>query len=314
MFETRSEAWAAVGLSVAVNQQVVKESRRRLAVSLPLLFAVIIGRIWAHNHIQWLAIQAPKHPRHWVLSQGEVEAIATVLVLVLGWIASRDLSRLTPTLFRRMDPATAGTAEFLIRLAALTVTVLLALWAADASTQTFTVGGAFTAVVVGLAAQQTLGNLFAGIVMLTVRPFKLGERVRFQAGAIGGQIEGIVSSLGLMYTTLSRGEDQIMVPNTQVLNAAVVPLREPEAVDVRVRLPSGIRPSQVQEILDAHVTTPTRTAPSVNLEEIQNEGVVVRVRAVPDRRADGAALADEIIVALQAVTGEHAVVTHLGND
>ena len=60
----------------------------------------------------------------------------------------------------------------------------------------------FTAVVFGLAAQQTLGNLIAGMVLLSARPFRVGERVRLQAGAVGGSVEGIVSSLGLLYTTL----------------------------------------------------------------------------------------------------------------
>ena len=40
-----------------------------------------------------------------------------------------------------------------------------------------------------------------------------------------------MSSLGLLYTVFSDGEDEIMVPNSVVLNVAVVPLREPDAVD-----------------------------------------------------------------------------------
>ena len=51
-----------------------------------------------------------------------------------------------------------------------------------------------------------------------------------------GQIEGVVSSLGLLYTTFSQGQDSIMVPNNIVLSAAVVPLREPAGVDLRARL------------------------------------------------------------------------------
>src|SRR5205085_3158111 len=94
----------------------------------------------------------------------------------------------------------------------------------------------------GIAAQQTLGNLFAGLVLLTARPFRVGERIRIQAGALGGVIEGVVSSLGLMYTTLARGEDRILIPNNGVLAAVVVPLREPDSVNVRVRLTSGVRP------------------------------------------------------------------------
>jgi hypothetical protein len=90
-----------------------------------------------------------------------------------------------------------------------------------------------------------------------------------------------------------------------VLGAAVVPLREPDSVDVRVRLTSGVRPSQVQAILDSEVSTTTRNAPSVLLEEIDGDDVVVRVRATPERREEGARLADEIIAALAHVTGEH---------
>ena len=47
--------------------------------------------------------------------------------------------------------------------------------------------------VFGLAAQQTLGNLIAGMVLISARPFKVGDRVRLQAGGIAGQIEGVVA-------------------------------------------------------------------------------------------------------------------------
>ena len=147
------------------------------------------------------------------------------------------------------------------------------------------------------------------MVLLSARPFRVGERVRLQAGAVGGSVEGIVSSLGLLYTTLARGEDRIMIPNNVVLAAAVVPLREPDSVDVRVRLGSRhAARASVQAILDEQITTPTRgSRPSVLLEEIDGDDVVVRVQATPERAADGAKLADEIIAALASVTGEHAL-------
>src|SRR5438477_57055 len=91
-------------------------------------------------------------------------------------------------------------------------------------------------VILGLAAQQTLGNVIAGMVLLSARPFRVGERVRLQAGAVGGTVEGIVSSLGLLYTTLARGADRIMIPNSVVLAAVVVPLREPDPGGVRITL------------------------------------------------------------------------------
>jgi small conductance mechanosensitive channel len=235
---------------------------------------------------------------------------ATVLALVvIGWALARDIGRAAaPTFFRRMDPATAGTVGFMICLGTLVITGLAALRVAGLNPQTLAVGGAFSAVVLGLAAQQTLGNLIAGMVLLSARPFRVGERVRLQAGALAGRTEGIVSSLGLLYTTLARGEDRIMIPNSVVLSAAIVPLREPDSIDVKVRLGAEVSPSHVQAILDEHVGTPTRSKPRVLLEEIDGEDVVVRVQATPERADDGARLADEIIAALATVTAEHRVV------
>ena len=79
-------------------------------------------------------------------------------------------------------------------------------------------------------------------------------------------------------------------------------------MDVLVRLGSGVRPSQVQAMLDERIRTPTRSAATVLLQEIDGEDVVVRVQATPERTDDGAKLADEIIDALSSVTREHEVV------
>jgi small-conductance mechanosensitive channel len=297
MFETRSEAWEKVGLAVNISQRAVQRARRELLVLLPLLVAVLVVY---YDSKQILGIERTNSWLEW----GTVVAL-----LALGWTVARDIGRAAgPTFFRRMDPATAGTVGFLIRLGTIGITLLVALTVVQVNTGSLIAGSAFTAVVLGLAAQQTLGNLFAGMVLLTARPFRVGERVRLQAGAVGGAVEGIVSSLGLLYTILARGEDQILVPNNVVLAAAVVPIREPEPINVRVRLSAGIRPSQVQAILDEQISTPTRSAATVLLEEIDGSDCVVRVQATPERSADGARLADEVIAALSTFTSEHDVV------
>jgi small-conductance mechanosensitive channel len=299
MFETRSEAWERVGLAVTVSQRAIRRAQREVVVLLPLLIAVLV----LYNSRD--SLLGKNTANHWLTA---IRIVTVIVLLVIGWAMARDVGRAAaPTFFRRMDPATAGTVGFLIRLATLGITLLIALNVAGIGPQTIAVGGAFTAVIFGLAAQQTLGNLIAGMVLLSARPFRVGERVRLQAGAVGGTIEGVVSSLGLLYTTLARGEDRIQIPNNVVLSSAVVPLREPDSVDVKVRLRSGIRPSHVQRILDDQISTPTRKAAAVLLEEIDGEDVVVRVQATPERASDGAQLADEVIDALASVTREHAL-------
>jgi small-conductance mechanosensitive channel len=230
---------------------------------------------------------------------------AAVAMIALGWLLARDIGRFAaPALFRRMDPATAGTVSFLIRLTMIAVAVLLALRVGGLDPATLAVGGAITAVVIGLAAQQTLGNLIAGMVLIAARPFRVGDRVRLQAGAVAGQIEGVVGSLGLLYTTFAQGQDSIMVPNNVVLGAAVVPLREPAGVDLRARLRPDVRPSAVQSLLEDAVKTPVRGEPRIALEEMDSDEVVVRVTATPVDDSDGPQLADEILAGLAEITRE----------
>jgi small conductance mechanosensitive channel len=167
----------------------------------------------------------------------------------------------------------------------------------DAST--LAVGGAFTAVVVGLAAQQTLGNLFAGIVLLSNRPFRVGERVRLVGGLVAGRVEGTVSSLGLFYTTLVSGADRTMVPNSSVLQLAVVPLREPNRVEMKARFSADTSPSEIERRLRESVAVPLRYPPDIRLEELDRDEVVVGITATPLEPDDGAELASQILDAVR---------------
>jgi small-conductance mechanosensitive channel len=288
LLDTRSHSWREAGLARQLSRRAVKRARLELAVLLPLL----VGVLTVYAYREKLFGPAYDTPVR----------IGTVLALImLGWQFARDVGRsVGPTLFRRLDPATAGTFGFLIRLVFVCAAVIVALRVAGLDPRTLAVGGAFTAVIVGLAAQQTLGNLIAGTVLLSARPFRVGERVRLQGGPLAGQVEGVVSSLGLLYTTFSQGDDQVMVPNSVVLNVAIVPLREPDGVDLRARLPSEITPLEVQERLEAAVETPLRDRPEITLEEIDGDELVVRISATPERPADGPRLATEVLEAMAA--------------
>jgi small-conductance mechanosensitive channel len=268
--------------------QKARRAKRELVVVVPLLAMTLYAYV---QRDELFGVDAP------------VRVGAAIVMVVLGWALARDLGRFTaPALFRRMDPATAGTVGFLIRLVFITAAALFALRVAGLQPETLAVGGAITAVVFGLAAQQTLGNLIAGMVLISARPFKVGDRVRMQAGGLAGQIEGVVTSLGLLYTTLGQTRDSIMVPNNVVLTAAIVPLREPAAVDLRARLRPDVKPSDLQALLDDNVQTPVREEPHISLEEIDRDEVIVRIAATPVSEADGPQLADEVLAAIGAVT------------
>ncbi len=284
MFETKSHSWQEVGLARQINTKAARRARRQAAVLVPLLVGILVAYRYRTD---LFGVDLP------------IRFITVIALLILGWAIARDIGRaLGPALFRRLDPGTAGTVGFLIRLATIGITLLVALNIAGLQPRTLAVGGAFTAVIFGLAAQQTLGNVIAGTVLLSARPFRVGDRVRMQGGGVAGQVEGVVSSLGLLYTVLAIGEDSIMVPNSVVLGMAVSPLREPNAVDLRARLRADMRPSDLQTLLEQHVTVETRAEPDIELEEVDGDEVVVRIAATPVRAHEGTKLADEILAAV----------------
>jgi small conductance mechanosensitive channel len=295
MFETRSHAWKEVGLLRQISPRVVKRARLEALLLLPLFVGVVV----LYDKRADLIGTAGRHGRPATLEpalETPVRAATVIALVILGLAIARDVGRgLGPPLFRRLDPATAGTVGFLIRLSTVAVALLVALGVAGIEARTLLVGGAFTAVILGLAAQQTLGNVIAGTVLLSAKPFRVGERVRLQGGPLAGQIEGTVSSLGLLYTTFATGDDSILVPNSVVLNVAVLPLREPEAVNLRARLRAGMTPGDLQEVLEKSLQTPLRDAPRITLEELDGDEVVVRISATPRVATQGRHLASELL-------------------
>jgi small-conductance mechanosensitive channel len=105
------------------------------------------------------------------------------------------------------------------------------------------VGGAILGVVVGIAAQQSLGNVFAGLVLLGARPFAVGEHIRVRSGALGGEFYGTVVSMSLTYVVIATDDGLLKVPNSGILASAVGPWSQvqPSVSDEATRVVSSHR-------------------------------------------------------------------------
>lgn len=99
-------------------------------------------------------------------------------------------------------------------------------------------GASVMSIVVGLAAQNTLGNLVAGFALLLYRPFRVGDRL--QVTAPTGVESGTVESLSLGYTVLRTYDNRrIVLPNSGIANQVTVNL---SSIDpkIMVIVPVGI--------------------------------------------------------------------------
>jgi small conductance mechanosensitive channel len=290
-FDTRSERWQRAGLGAELDRAESRKAVREAVVLLFLLVGVLVV----------FALRTDLFP-----GAGKPIRFGTaVLLVVIGWGLARAIGKgIAPPLMRRMDPATAGTVGFLIRFITIFVVVFGALAIAGVKPQTLAVGGAFTAIVLGLAAQQTLGNLIAGATLLSAQPFRVADRVRVQGAGV--DVEGIVASLGLFYTTLLTGRDRVLIPNSLLMQTAVMPLTEPDSVEVTARFESlQVTPTSLQQLLEDEITIALDRPPRVELEEVSADDVsIFTITADPIHAEDGGELASEVLLAIRRVGGE----------
>jgi len=137
-----------------------------------------------------------------------------LLLVILGWAIARDFGRASPLAAQARRPCDGGTIGFLVRLVTLLAAVIVALRFAGVRTADIAIGASFTAVVFGLAASRP-SQPDRRIVLLSARPFRVGERVRLQGGMLAGQVEGTVTALGLLYTTFATARTASSSPTTR---------------------------------------------------------------------------------------------------
>jgi small-conductance mechanosensitive channel len=84
-------------------------------------------------------------------------------------------------------------------------------------------GASIVSVVLGLAAQSTLGNMVSGIAILFYRPFRVGDTII--VAVPGGSEKGIVQQISLGYTVIvTEDHRRIMVPNGVALGTTIINL------------------------------------------------------------------------------------------
>jgi small-conductance mechanosensitive channel len=152
-------------------------------------------------------------------------AIGGAIVFVaLGSVAVQSIAREAGRRARvRLSASHAGAIRLVISLAGYALVAVLMLGELGVRVDQLLLGGAVTGVIIGIAAQQSLGNVFAGLMLATARPFNLGDHLIIHSGTLGGPLEGRVTEVGLVYLTLKSDDGMIKLPNTAVLNSAIAP-------------------------------------------------------------------------------------------
>ena len=166
-------------------------------------------------------------------TQSLLVVVGSAAFLVFGLIAALGISaQVRSGLQPVVGQAHAGVIRYVLVLIGFFTILTTTLLIGRIPVGQLLVGGAITGVLLGIAAQQSLANLFAGLVLLFARPFRVGDRVRFRSGALSGQIEGTVTDISLTYVRLDTEEGRVLLPNAQALAAAVLLVPDPPPTDM----------------------------------------------------------------------------------
>ena len=146
-------------------------------------------------------------------------------------------------------------------------------------------------VAIGLALQGSLSNFAGGVIILLIKPFKVGDYV------IQGSLEGTVSEIQLFYTTLTTGDNRkIIIPNGQLADNSLInaTAAETRRVDIKVGISYNSDVKLAKELLmklgngDADTLKESAQKPMAVVEELGDSSVnmLLRVWTTTDKYWD----------------------------
>jgi small conductance mechanosensitive channel len=167
-----------------------------------------------------------------------LKVIAAVAIFVIGrWVAKAIRSAVRRMLTKAdVEPIIIGFVGSMTYIALLAFVVIAALGQLGIQTTSFIAILGAAGLAVGLALQGSLANFAAGFLMITFRPFKVGDFIE------GAGVAGVVEAIHIFTTTLKTGDNKlIIIPNAKLSgdNITNYSAQETRRVDMTVGVASG---------------------------------------------------------------------------
>jgi MscS family membrane protein len=177
-----------------------------------------------------------------LLTRLTTASVMSLLVLVwisatirAGYLAVETTSRRpSPPAWAR--PATLPLLQNLLRIVMALVGAYLILLAWDVNVTGLVASAGIVGLALSFAAQDTLGNLFAGVAILVDQPYRIDDYIVLDSGE-----RGRVTHIGLRSTRLlTRDDEEISIPNGIMGRAKIVNESGGPHVKYRLRVPIGV--------------------------------------------------------------------------
>jgi small conductance mechanosensitive channel len=214
---------------------------------------------------------------------GGVRLLVGIIILVVGWMLATWAKRGLEAALARvpMDLTLKPLIASLVRYAILILTLLLVVQQFGVQTTSLIAVLGAAGLAIGLALQGTLSNVASGVMLLVLRPFRVGQFVEVASGR-----QGTVREIGL-FTTLMITRDGVYVsiPNSEIFSAVTINYTRERIRRVTFNVPVDwvndldAVEAAIVGALSAHALVLKEPAPSAVVLELQEYAVVMRARA-----------------------------------
>jgi len=200
--------------------------------------------------------------------------VNAIIIGTVGFIATYIIARIlkekTGSIVGR---TTAGSLSLVIQVLGYTIVLIIALTSLNIGVTSALFGGTVFGLVIGLALQTSLSNVFSGIFIILSRPFNIGDRVTITTWQYGmlapwyppkyfsndfliPGYTGVITDIGLMYTTILTDDNVPMkIPNSIMIQAAVFTHNEEyRLVRTRYEISKDLDPDSVIPILEERLS------------------------------------------------------------
>jgi len=214
------------------------------------------------------------------------KVLGAVVILVAGYIGAKIARRLVRRILVRLEvaPAVISFVARLTYVAILIIAVVATLAKFGIQTTSFVAILGAASFAIGFALQGSLANFAAGVLILVLRPYKLGDFIE----AAG--IKGTVKEIQLFTTVLATPDNvKVIVPNGKIYgdiitNYSVFGTRR---IDLTIGIGYGSSIQKAHQVLSRLVSEETRIlkdpAPQIVVSELADSSVNLLVRVWTDR-------------------------------
>lgn len=219
----------------------------------------------------------------WALAiQYSLSVLGAVILIVLGWLLAGLLERLTRQGMLKISGIDLTLASFfggVVRYGVLILVIVMVLGQFGVQTASIIAALGAAGLAIGLALQGTLQNIAAGIMLLVLRPFRVGEFIETP------EVSGIVQEVGLFATRLKTGDGLYrLAPNSILWNVPITNAsREPYRMhDLSIRIGYGDDLDKALNLMLDLAAKDERVekdpAPSAFVAELQESAILVTLR------------------------------------